>query len=57
MSDDAFRYDIKDIQLISSKGGVFEVTVEKQLVFSKKKEGRHANPGEVVQLIKQMKKD
>jgi len=37
--------------LIQSAGGVFEVVVDGQLVFSKKKLGRHAAPGEVVGLI------
>jgi selenoprotein W-related protein len=33
--------------LIPSKGGVFEVTVNNEVVFSKKLLGRHAEPGEV----------
>lgn len=33
--------------LIPSKGGVFEVEVNGELVFSKKTLGRHAEPGEV----------
>jgi selenoprotein W-related protein len=33
--------------LIPSKGGVFEVEVNGELVFSKKALGRHAEPGEV----------
>jgi selenoprotein W-related protein len=37
--------------LIQSAGGVFEVEVDGRLVFSKKKLGRHAEPGEVVKLI------
>jgi selenoprotein W-related protein len=38
-------------RLVPSGGGVFEVTVDGTLVFSKKALGRHAKPGEVVQLI------
>ena len=38
--------------MIPSGGGVFEVTVDEALVFSKKKARRHASPGEVVELIK-----
>jgi selenoprotein W-related protein len=37
--------------MVPSGGGVFEVTVDGRLVFSKKKLGRHAEPGEVVRLI------
>ncbi len=34
-------------KLIPSRGGVFEVTVNGELVFSKKALKRHAQPGEV----------
>jgi len=36
---------------VESSGGVFEVTVDGRPVFSKKAIGRHAEPGEIVQLI------
>jgi selenoprotein W-related protein len=39
--------------LIPSKGGLFEVTVNGDLIFSKKALGRHANPGEIRELIKE----
>ena len=35
-----------------SSGGVFEVTVDGNLIFSKKALRRHAEPGEIVELIK-----
>jgi selenoprotein W-related protein len=38
--------------LIPSKGGVFEVTVDGDLVFSKKELSRHAKAGEVMKLIR-----
>jgi selT/selW/selH-like putative selenoprotein len=41
-----------DIRLIASTGGVFEVKVDGDLVFSKKALRRHAEPGEVVKLIR-----
>ena len=41
-----------EIRLIPSSGGVFEVTVDGNLVFSKKALRRHAQPGEVVELIR-----
>jgi selenoprotein W-related protein len=34
-------------RMIPSTGGVFEVTVNGDLVYSKKATGRHANPGEI----------
>lgn len=45
--------DIEDLTFIPSGGGVFEVIVDGNLVFSKKNIGRHANQGEVVKLIEQ----
>jgi len=40
------------VKLIQSSGGVFEVEVDGRRVFSKKAIGRHAEPGEVVRLMK-----
>jgi selenoprotein W-related protein len=40
-----------DVRLIPSSGGVFEVKVDGELVFSKRELRRHAEPGEVVRLI------
>ncbi len=37
---------------VKSSGGVFEVTVDGKLVFSKKALGRHAEPGEVIRLMR-----
>jgi selenoprotein W-related protein len=39
--------------MIPSSGGVFEVAVDGRLVFSKKALNRHAEPGEIVELIRQ----
>lgn len=41
------------MKLIQSSGGVFEVEVDGRIVFSKKSAKRHAEPGEVVRLVKQ----
>ena len=38
-----------EVKLIPGSGGVFEVTVDGATVFSKKRVGRHAQPGEVVE--------
>lgn len=40
------------MQLAKSSGGVFEVTVDGTPVFSKKSLGRHAAPGEVIELLR-----
>jgi hypothetical protein len=36
---------------VESSGGAFEVTVDRELVFSKLKLGRHAREGEVAALV------
>jgi selenoprotein W-related protein len=41
-----------EVRLVPSSGGAFEVTVDGELVFSKKASRRHAEPGEVVRLIR-----
>jgi len=41
-----------ETDLIPSSGGVFDVVVDGKLVFSKKAVGRHAKPGEIVDLLK-----
>ena len=38
-------------KLIPSRGGVFEVTIDDELVFSKKALDRHAEPGEIREII------
>lgn len=42
---------IRSWKLIPSKGGVFELTLNGELIFSKKALGRHAEPGEIRALI------
>ena len=42
---------IANVDLVPSKGGAFEVTIDGELVFSKRSLKRHANPGEVGQLV------
>jgi selT/selW/selH-like putative selenoprotein len=41
-----------EVRLVESSGGVFEVAVDGAVVFSKKASGRHASPGEVLELIR-----
>ena len=47
-----FESHIASWRLIPSKGGVYEVTVNGELIYSKKKTGRHAEIDEVRQLLK-----
>lgn len=39
---DEFEHQIDNITVIPSKGGVFEVVVDGDLVYSKKETGKHA---------------
>jgi selenoprotein W-related protein len=49
-----FEPDIESVALLPSDGGRFEVAVNGDLVYSKLKTNRHAEPGEVVNLISKM---
>jgi selenoprotein W-related protein len=42
---------IESIALLPSDGGAYEITVNGKLVYSKKATGRHAEPGEVANLV------
>jgi len=48
----AFEPEIEALTLIPSTGGRFEVTVNGRLLYSKLKTGRHADQGEVVELVR-----
>jgi len=41
-----------NIDLVASSGGVFEITVDDKLVFSKKKEGRFPTDNELIELVR-----
>jgi selT/selW/selH-like putative selenoprotein len=45
------EYDIEPV-LIKSRGGVFEVEVDGDLIFSKKKEFRFPENSEILELLK-----
>ncbi len=45
-------YPDAEMRLIEASGGLFEVTVDGDLVFSKKDLGRHAEKDEVLRLIR-----
>ena len=44
---------IADIRLLPSSKGRFEVVLDGELIFSKASLGRHAQPGEVVDIVKE----
>ncbi len=47
LGDREIEVYVRSWNLLPSKGGVYEVTVNGEVVFSKKEIGRHAEPGEV----------
>ena len=51
---DEFEHRIEDLTLIPSGGGVFEVAVGDELVYSKKETGRHTDYDEVGPAIRKI---
>ena len=49
-----YEHLVEEIKLIPSDGGRFEVTVNGQLLYSKLATHRHAEPGEVLGLVRKM---
>jgi len=48
-------YPDAEVRLIESSGGVFEVAVDGRPVFSKKASRRHAEPGEILKAVQQLR--
>jgi selenoprotein W-related protein len=44
---------IENIELVPSSKGRFEVTLDGELIYSKASLGRHANPGEIVEIVRE----
>ena len=49
-----FEPEIEELTLVPSEGGIYEITVNGKLVFSKLQLGRHAEPGEVVNIVRKL---
>jgi selenoprotein W-related protein len=49
-----FEYQIQSLSLVPSDGGRFEVSLNVKLIYSKLQTKRHAEPGEVVGLVREM---
>jgi selenoprotein W-related protein len=45
------KYPDAEVQLVPSRGGRFEVTLDGAPIFEKSKTGRHAAPGEILSKI------
>jgi predicted Rdx family selenoprotein len=44
-----YQHVIDELTFVTGDKGVFDVVVDGELLYSKKVEGRHANPGEVLE--------
>jgi selenoprotein W-related protein len=49
--------DIDSITLVPSEGGRFEFSVNDRLIYSKLETNRHADPGEVVGLVRKLQRE
>ena len=49
----AFELETTQLTLVPSDGGKFEVMLDGDLLYSKKRTGRHAEPGEVAEIVRQ----
>lgn len=49
-----YEHVIEEIKLVPSDGGRFEVMVNGQLLYSKLQTHRHAEPGEVMELVRKL---
>ena len=49
-----YQHVIEDLRLVTGSKGVFEVLVDGQVLYSKRAEGRHAKPGEVLERFRKL---
>ena len=48
-----YQHVIEELTLVTGSGGVFDVEVDGELLYSKKAVGRHAHDGEVLTLFRE----
>jgi len=49
-----YQHVIERLELVTGKSGVFLVEVDEEVLFSKQDLGRHAEPGEVLALFRDL---
>lgn len=47
-----YQHVIADLKLVTGGKGIFDVEVDGEMLYSKFDTGRHANPGEVLELFR-----
>ncbi len=50
----SYQHVIDELTLVTGSRGVFDVVVNDELIYSKAQTGRHANGGEVLELIREL---
>ena len=48
-----YQHVIADVTVVTGSKGVFDVSVDGELLYSKHATGRHAEPGEVLKLFRE----
>lgn len=48
----SYQHVIDELTMVTGEKGVFDVVVDGEVLFSKHAAGRHADPGEVLQLFR-----
>ena len=46
-----YQHVVRSLTFTTGSKGVFDVTVDRNLIYSKAETGRHADPGEVLELF------
>ena len=49
-----YQHVIDDLTMVTGSAGVFDVVVDDRVLYSKKATGRHAEPGEVLELFAEL---
>jgi selenoprotein W-related protein len=47
-----YQHVISEVRILTGSGGVFDMRIDGELVFSKHRAGRHAEPGELLGLLR-----
>jgi selenoprotein W-related protein len=49
-----YQHVIEDLRVVTGSKGVFDVIVNGEVLYSKRAEGRHAKPGEVLERFRRL---
>ena len=49
-----YQHVIEELRLVTGSKGIFDVEVDGKMLYSKHTEGRHANPGEILERFRKL---